>query len=61
MKWRDEPFGTRDLHDLASHARSVPGAEQAELVAVTRKAPPERLEGLATCWGPEDIIGAWET
>lgn len=62
VKWRDDkPFNSRDLNDLASHARAVPGAERAALVAVTRSAPPERLDGLAACWGPEDIIGAWET
>lgn len=62
VKWRDDkPFGSRDLNELASHARHIPGAERAALVAVTRSAPPNLLDGLTACWGPEDIIGAWQT
>jgi hypothetical protein len=61
VKWRDEaPFDARDLAGLAEHARHVPGAEDAALVAVSRSlsngpAP----AGLAACWGPEDLLSAW--
>ena len=60
-KWRDEaPFDARDLSELASHAKHVPGAEAARLVGVSRRPPTgEALAGLASWWGPDDLLGAW--
>ncbi|MFJ6565943.1 ATP-binding protein [Streptomyces sp. NPDC091292] len=61
VKWRDEArFGARDLAELAASARLVPGAEEAPLVAVSRRPPTaEAADGLAAHWGPEDVITAW--
>ncbi|MGW0668980.1 ATP-binding protein [Streptomyces sp. NPDC002746] len=60
VKWRDEtPFGARDLAELAASAQQVPGAQDAALVAVSRR-PPTRAaaEGLAAHWGPQAVIAA---
>jgi uncharacterized protein len=61
VKWRDDaPFDGRDLAELAEHARYVPGAEDAALVAVSRCPPHETAAArLAACWGPEDLLAAW--
>ncbi|MFD7715632.1 hypothetical protein [Streptomyces sp. NPDC059814] len=61
VKWRDEtPFGATDLAELVASAQQVPGAQDAALVAVSRR-PPTRAaaEGLAARWGPEAVIAAW--
>ncbi|MDT0342665.1 ATP-binding protein [Streptomyces litchfieldiae] len=61
VKWRDDaPFDGHDLAELAAHARHIPGAENARLVAVTR-CPPLKAAGagLAARWGPEELLAAW--
>ncbi|MFF3258564.1 DUF234 domain-containing protein [Streptomyces sp. NPDC002932] len=61
VKWRDEtPFGARDLPELAASAQQAPGAQDAALVAVSRR-PPTRAaaEGFAAHWGPHAVIAAW--
>lgn len=58
IKWRQtEPFGTNDLRELSQAAVQLPGAADADLVAVSRIA--SRVDGLARLWTPDDLIAAW--
>ena len=61
VKWRDEtPFRARDLAELAASAQHVPGARDAALVCVSRQLPTgAAVDGLAACWGPDDVVAAW--
>jgi uncharacterized protein len=58
IKWRkSEPFGSVDLRELSQAAAQLPGADRAELVAVSRV--PTQLDGIARLWTPDDLIAAW--
>ncbi|MDR0285537.1 MAG: DUF234 domain-containing protein, partial [Propionibacteriaceae bacterium] len=59
VKWRDsQPFDGHDLAELARGARAVPGAERADLVAVSASGFADGL-ALARRWGPADLLDAW--
>jgi uncharacterized protein len=58
IKWRQtEPFGANDLRALAQSAAQLPGADNIELVAVSRI--PTRVNGVARMWTPDDLLRAW--
>ena len=58
IKWRQtEPFTVTDLRNLSHAAAQIPGAERADLVAVSRT--PATVEGVAHLWTPDDLLAAW--
>jgi hypothetical protein len=61
VRWLDnQPFGRREYDSLARAMLAVPGSEPATpLVAVSRCGIAADLP-LAACWGPEDLLRAWQ-
>ncbi len=61
VKWRERGrFSAEDLAQLARQRTQVPGAESAKLVAVSRTGFEKGL-GADASFGPEELLGAWET
>jgi len=59
VKWHEtRPFDANDVAGLTRDAASVPGAQGAPLVAVSRTGFTPGLP-LAKAWGPEDLVNAW--
>ncbi|MEU8898260.1 DUF234 domain-containing protein [Nocardia sp. NPDC048505] len=61
IKWlEDRPFDRHDYDALARGVLAVPGTEfDTPLVAVSRSGVQGELP-LASCWGPEDLLRAWQ-
>lgn len=61
IKWlEDRPFDRHDYDALSRDMPAVPGADRdTPLIAVSRSGVAENLP-LAACWGPEDLIRAWQ-
>ncbi|WP_024804465.1 ATP-binding protein [Nocardia sp. BMG51109] len=61
IKWlEDRPFDRHDYDELTRGLLAVPGtAFDTPLVAVSRSGTAPDLP-LAMCWGPEDILAAWQ-
>jgi AAA+ ATPase superfamily predicted ATPase len=61
VKWLEsQPFGRREYDSLVRAMLAVPGAEPTTaLVAVSRSGFADGLP-LAACWGPEDLLRAWQ-
>ncbi|MGH3273338.1 MAG: ATP-binding protein [Streptosporangiaceae bacterium] len=62
IKWLEsQPFDRREYNSLARSMLAVPGTEPTTpLVAVSRCGFAGDLP-LAQCWGPEDLVRAWQT
>jgi uncharacterized protein len=63
VKWLDRPFGLPDLTVLQRGATQVPGFEPGStaLIAVSRSGfARAAAAGLALCWRPADVVGAFE-
>ncbi|WP_239121131.1 ATP-binding protein [Planomonospora parontospora] len=59
VKWlEDRPFDNHDLIELARAQGAVPGAGDLPMIAVSRAGV--TTGGLAACYGPEDLIRAWD-
>ncbi len=59
VKWREnEPLTARELRDLAANRATVPGAEAAKLVAVSRVGIGDDVAADAT-FGPAELLAAW--
>lgn len=64
VKWLASPFDRHDLNALAAAARQIPGhTDHTGLAVATLNglAPDLDTGDIALCWGPDDIIRAWET
>lgn len=62
VKWLEQPFGSHDLATLQQGAPLVPGFNPGEtaLLSVSRDGFTDSvIAGLALCWAPGDIIGAF--
>ncbi|MBF6240510.1 ATP-binding protein [Nocardia otitidiscaviarum] len=61
IKWlEDRPFDRHDYDALARSVLVIPGTEfDTPLVAVSRSGVDGDLP-VATCWGPEDLLRAWQ-
>lgn len=58
VKWRDRaPFDRRDAAALAAVRSSVPGAQDAALVAVSRSGT--TAADLDAVYGPDELLAAW--
>jgi len=59
IKWRERsPFAKHDTRALVAHRASVPGAEGALLVGVSRSGFTDDA-GLDVALGPDEIVAAW--
>ena len=60
VKWREsDRFSTADLRELVQHRASVPGAESAKLLAVSRTGIGDEVPADAT-FDPHDLLAAWQ-
>jgi AAA+ ATPase superfamily predicted ATPase len=59
IKWREQgAFTRRDLAPVVEAAHLIPGATEAQIVAVSANGVEPGVP-LAQSWGPEDIVAAW--
>ena len=59
IKWRERsPFAKHDTRALVAHRASVPGAEDALLVGVSRSGFNDDA-GLDIALGPDELVAAW--
>ncbi len=61
IKWlEDRPFDRHDYDALVRSVLAIPGTQfDTPLVAVSRSGVDGDLP-VATCWGPEDLLRAWQ-
>ncbi|WP_407695972.1 ATP-binding protein [Sphaerimonospora thailandensis] len=62
IKWLENaPFGRHEYESLVRDMLAVPGTDpKTPLVAVSRCGVTDGLP-LAACWGPADLLGAWQS
>ena len=62
VKWLDQPFGRRDLAALQRGAPQVPGFNPRETALISVSCTgftDSAATGLALCWLPGDVVGAF--